>query len=31
LYHLGQGAMKLPGLNRLADYWAIMAAPAVRI
>jgi 2-polyprenyl-3-methyl-5-hydroxy-6-metoxy-1,4-benzoquinol methylase len=30
LYHLGRVAMKLPGLNRLADYWAIMAAPAVR-
>ena len=31
LYHLGRVAMNLPGLNRLADYWAIMAAPAVRI
>jgi len=30
LYHVGQVAMKLPGLNRLADYWAIVAAPAVR-
>jgi hypothetical protein len=30
-YSLGQVAMKLPGLNRLADYWASMAARAVRI
>ena len=31
LYHLGRFAIKLPGLTRLADYWAIMAAPAVGI
>ena len=28
LYHLGQAAMKLPGLSRLGDYWAILACPA---
>ena len=27
----GRVAMKLSGLYRLADYWAIMAAPAVGI
>jgi 2-polyprenyl-3-methyl-5-hydroxy-6-metoxy-1,4-benzoquinol methylase len=25
LYHLGQAAMKVPGLSRLGDYWAILA------
>ena len=30
VYHLGQVAIKLPGLNLLADSWAIMTAPAVR-
>lgn len=28
LYHLGQAAMKLPGLNRLGDYHMIVARPA---
>jgi len=27
LYHLGQAAMKIPGLSRLGDYWAILAYP----
>ena len=27
LYLLGQAAMKLPGLSRLGDYWAILAYP----
>jgi 2-polyprenyl-3-methyl-5-hydroxy-6-metoxy-1,4-benzoquinol methylase len=27
LYHLGQAAMKIPGLSRLGDYWAILACP----
>ena len=27
LYHLGQTAMKIPGLSRLGDYWAILAFP----
>jgi hypothetical protein len=30
VYHLGQAAIKLPVLNRLADSWTIMAAPAAR-
>jgi 2-polyprenyl-3-methyl-5-hydroxy-6-metoxy-1,4-benzoquinol methylase len=28
-YWIGQGAMRLPGLSRLGDYWAILATPAV--
>ena len=28
LYHLGQGAMRIPGLSKLGDYWAILACPA---
>lgn len=28
LYHFGQAAMKLPGLSKLGDYWAILASPA---
>ena len=27
LYHLGQAAMRIPGLSRLGDYWAILAHP----
>lgn len=27
LYHLGQAAMKIPGLSNLGDYWAILAYP----
>ena len=28
LYHLGQTLMRVPGLARMADYWAILATPA---
>jgi 2-polyprenyl-3-methyl-5-hydroxy-6-metoxy-1,4-benzoquinol methylase len=28
VYWIGQGAMRLPGLSRLGDYWAILATPA---
>jgi len=28
LYHFGQAAMKIPGLSKLGDYWAILARPA---
>ena len=27
LYHLGQLAMKLPGLSQFGDYWSILATP----
>lgn len=27
LYHVGQALMRLPGLSRLGDYWAIVAFP----
>lgn len=27
LYHIGQALMRLPGLSRLGDYWAIVAFP----
>ena len=27
LYHLGQAAMRVPGLSGLGDYWAILAYP----
>jgi len=27
LYHLGQAAMKIPGLSKLGDYWAVLAYP----
>ena len=29
LYHLGQTIMKVPGLSRLGDYWAILASSNV--
>ena len=31
IYHLGQAMMKLPGLSRLGDYWAILAYPSAPV
>ena len=31
IYHLGQAMMKLPGLSKLGDYWAILAYPSTPV
>ena len=28
VYWIGQAGMRLPGLSKLGDYWAILATPA---